>query len=323
MQDSILLVEASLRRNYQDLRFCPQDDAQDLQLSLSRSFDSLQSALPDGRVHDARNLKERGLPYLQSLLLPPNFRSLKWAGLVVEDKLSASLNMDEHLVFRATGQPGQEQNLISAVRQMERQTASDQHPYAQDRQFGFLSFRPMLAGSGLHLGLVLHLPLLFFLKQIRPQTQQLAEQGCLLSPLSLSEARNPAKLYLLSNAGSRGLADSQVLETVLGCAQSLVHKEGLLRQKAMKANGHSSLADQVWRSYGLLRYARRLSETDFLSHWSNLRLGAASGILPLSLQAADQLLTLANEYPFLDAVQDHKTVMFQRADQVRQALNGG
>ncbi|MCI5956912.1 MAG: hypothetical protein MRZ54_08000, partial [Clostridiales bacterium] len=49
------------------------------------------------------------------------------------------------------------------------------------------------------------------------------------------------------------------------------------------------------RSYGLLRYAVRMDEKEFMQHWSNLRLGAAMSLLPASLEQTDELLTIAQD----------------------------
>lgn len=38
-----------------------------------------------------------------------------------------------------------------------------------------------------------------------------------------------------------------------------------------------------------------MDEKEFMLHWSHLRLGAAMGLLPVSLAAADDLLTVAQD----------------------------
>jgi hypothetical protein len=51
--------------------------------------------------------------------------------------------------------------------------------------------------------------------------------------------------------------------------------------------------DQLFRSYGLLTNARRMPIKEFMAHWSNLRLAASLGKLPVSLKTCDALLTAA------------------------------
>ena len=49
--------------------------------------------------------------------------------------------------------------------------------------------------------------------------------------------------------------------------------ENSLRQRGEKEN--LDLADGVWRSYGLMRFAKQMESGEFMEHWSNVRLGAA------------------------------------------------
>ena len=51
------------------------------------------------------------------------------------------------------------------------------------------------------------------------------------------------------------------------------------RAARQQLNGDLRLTDQVWRSYGLLRTARILTGEEFMQLISNVRLGAALGIL--------------------------------------------
>lgn len=325
MYNFVLLAEASLRRNYQDLRFCPQDDREDLARSSQRSLTRLQEALPQAQYLDAGGLRAFGLPYLRELLLPRGYRRLEEAGWLLEEHsgLGAAINMDEHIVFKALGDARQADELLKGVRQLEGKALDPQHPYAQDPAYGYLSYKPVLSGSGLHLGLIMHLPMLHFLKQARSMARGFTEEGIQFKGLSLPDGRNPAKLFLLTNSGSHRLDDQAISQRVINAAQDAARKEQAQQQRALNRNGQTSLTEQVWRSYGILRYARRLTSSDFLTHWSNLRLGVQGGILPLDPQTLDGLLHYANDYAFLREGLDPKTFAFRRADEVRRTLSGG
>ena len=69
--------------------------------------------------------------------------------------------------------------------------------------------------------------------------------------------------------------------------------ENTLRTRGLKEN--LDLEDGVWRSYGALSYARQMESGEFMEHWSNLRLGAAMGLLPVPLGDVDDLLTIAQD----------------------------
>ncbi len=326
MAQSYLIAEVSLRRNYGDLRFCPQDSAEDLEKSKRRSLSRI--ALMRGGFEILEPGKGAGpdSPFLEEALLPPTFQNLTSAALAAneEEKTYAAINIEEHLLLKACGDPEEASVLVSRVRALERDMADEKHPFAQNGHFDYLSYRPVLAGSGLHMTLVLHLPMLSFLRQIPSLTDALLkEDRCTLKPLNALEGRNPARLFLISNASSHGLRDEEILSMVHQCGEKLDAKEKILRDKALDGQKMSGVLDQVWRSYGILGCARRLSSNDFLNLWSGIRLGAAAGVLPLSLKQADDLLGLARDSAFFKEGVEPKTIPYRRADRVRQALTGG
>ncbi|MDI9521425.1 MAG: hypothetical protein QM308_09795 [Bacillota bacterium] len=328
MNQSILFAESTLRRNYHNLQFCPQNNREDLRKSAGQSIGRLKGALPGFKLVPFRGLSVQNLPFTQQLLLPYELAKLgkledAYLVLDAEKALSATINLDEHLVLKSRGAVDELTGLTGKVRELENSVSDPNFPFAKDEQYGYLSYRPLLAGSGLYINLLLHLPILHYLKQIYPLIQMMREQGLLLRPASGYNSKNPARLFILSNLSSLNMTDRQVLELVQKGALQLIQKERALQEKALNGSAHSIILDKLWRSYGILQYARRLDANDFLVHWSGLRLGASSGILPVSLKTADSLLVYGNDQVFREKEDQPNTFIFQRADAVRLMLSGG
>lgn len=316
-----------LRRNYQDLTFCPQDKADDLRESRLRTARALRSNKPAFTVIDPAELSpEDQLRFIENRLLPASFVKLTEAALALDEKnkLSVAINTGEHLLLQARDKAGQLEALVDAVRELEQSLHQPEHPFAHDERFGFLSFSPVLAGSGLYLSLVMHLPMLGFLKQIRALGEPLRQRyNCQLKPLFQEGNRNPGNLFLLSNVSSFGLSDEDIMAQLREAASLVAGKENVLRDKAFHTTRVTPLVDQAWRAYGTLRYARRLTSHDFLSLWSKMRLGARAGILPVPVDVTDQMLEMGGDSRYMNKGADQKACPFRRADEVRQALSGG
>lgn len=325
MQNQVLLKVAALRRNYQDLSFPPQNNLVDLALSRSRSLQALTALFPNARLMDAKEPGAGQLPFLQSALLPQEVDQLSQAALFVDDTsgFSATLNMDEHLVLRQTGHEEDISALVSSLRKTETKLVERGLAFAHSPKFGYLSFRPVLAGSGLYISLVMHLPMLHFLKQMRPLTEGLKDKGCVVTPFAPTSGRNPARLYVLSNAASQGKDDEDIIRQVLSGMEMLADKEQAIREKALAQKEQGTVADQAWRAYGILKYARRLTEHDLLSQWNSLRIGVLGGILPLELSTVDHLLHYANDAAFDMEGSGANDFVFRRAEAVRRTLAGG
>ena len=325
MQELILFSEAALRRNYQDLSFCPQNNLVDLALSRSRSMNVLGDLFSDAILMDAKEQGEQMLPFLQTALLPAKISQLDQAALFVDEAsgFSAVINMDEHLVLRQTAQTEDLQQQVADVRKREAQLLGKGLQFAKDPNFGYLSYRPILAGSGLYVSLVMHLPMLHFLKQMRPLTEGLKEKGCVVKPFVPAGSRNLARLYVLSNAASQDLSDEEILRQLHAGMEMLADKEQAIRDKALAQKDQGTVADQAWRAYGVLKYARRLTEQDLLTHWNSLRIGVIGGILPLALSTVDALLHYANDAAFKQEGETTNHYVFRRAEAVRRTLAGG
>lgn len=241
-----------------------------------------------------------------------------------ENQVSAAINTGEHLLLQAWDSEGKLETLTGKLRELEEGITLSEFPFARDERFGYLSFSPVLAGSGLYLSLTLHLPMLGFLKQIKGLADPLKQRfNCQLKPLSQEGGRNPGNLFVLSNVSSFGLSDEDIAGQLEDAAKQVAEKESVLLEKAFHTGRVTPLVDQAWRAYGTLRYARRLTGIDFLSLWSRMRMGARAGILPVSVDTTNQMLAFASDSRYLTDGADQKTCPFRRADEVRQALSGG
>lgn len=320
------LAEAALRRNYQDLRFCPQDIAEDLDVSRRRSLARLDMKRPEFTVYTAGSDHALTETYIEDALLPPAFHQLTEAAWAANDEQSlyAAVNVEEHLLLKARGEAEDLSECIARLRALEQDLEDPDHPFAMNKRFDYLSYRPVLAGSGLHAAIILHLPMLSFLKQIRQMAEVVRkEYGCLLKSFGHADRQGAANLFLLVNAASHGQSDGQILDSVIACADMLDTKESLLQQMVFRQKGHSGVFDQTWRAYGILMYARHLTQNDFLTQWSSLRMGAAAGIFPLTLKEADSLYSFSRNSVFAAFDEAPKNFPFRRADAVRRVLSGG
>lgn len=324
---SVLFSQVSLRRNYQDLTFCPQNVEPDLQESRRRTLhrisqlqEEFKTILPEAGQVVHKRYQQRGL-------LPAQFGNLQHAALAINEAedLFFRINLEEHLVISHRGKVGQVKDQLRSILKMEKAISSDDHPFASHPQFGFLSFRPELAGSGLYVSLVMHLPMMSYLKQVHKAMagEDADLVSCRLTPYMERGNRNPAKLYVLSNAKSHGLSEEDTINEVFQAASLLDQRESQLRERAVEANGDSTFSDQIWRAYGVLKHARRLGEVDYLQLWSSLRLGETAGILPIQPGLSDRMLELAFDgNRETEEIKTNNTAV-RRATLVRQALHGG
>ena len=141
---------------------------------------------------------------------------------------------------------------------------------------------------------MLHLPMLTRYKQMGNVNQSVAKLGLTTRGIYGEGSEALGDLYQVSNQVTLGRTEDEIIEAVTAVGRQLIDMELSLRARCLK-DQPMDLKDALMRSYGLLRYALRMDEKEFMLHWSHLRLGAAMGLLPVSLAAADDLLTVAQD----------------------------
>ena len=139
--------------------------------------------------------------------------------------------------------------------------------------------------------LMMHLPMLTRYKQMGNVNQSIAKLGLTIRGIYGEGSEALGDLYQVSNQVTLGRTEEEIIDAVTAVGKKMIDMEHALRQRAMKEK-NAELTDSLWRSYGLLRYARQMDEKEFMQHWSNLRLGTALEVFSTPLSAIDELLTV-------------------------------
>ena len=248
--------------------------------------------------------------------------------IFVRDDESAliCINMEDHLLIRVRTERGKEKQAIREAKDIAHML-SNGNAYAKDDRIGWLTAKPQYAGTGLQLTYVMHLPMLTMMQQIKANAARInAEHRFLLISQIDFDEKNSASLYYLRNLFTAYSDSDKLLLDIEEKLNEITSKEDNLLKKILKNTSRSVYSDQIYRAYGILKYARRLTQTEFLTYWSKLRLGANAGLLPITTQLVDSLLGLTAKTLLIqqsEGVLDEHALHFNRADTVREALNGG
>lgn len=144
--------------------------------------------------------------------------------------------------------------------------------YAFSEKFGYLSGNPFDCGTGLKVSVIMHLPALVIQKQLNSYIGEIRDRGFLLNGTLGNAGRVIGGLYHVFNKKSSGLSESDILETAEYVINRLIKGEDLARDEFF-SNSRKELEDSVWRSFGILKYARRLNYVEAIENLSRIRLG--------------------------------------------------
>lgn len=150
--------------------------------------------------------------------------------------------------------------------------------YAFDDKYGYLTSFPTNVGTGLRASVLLHLPNLSMGKKFNGLVAEMGRFGAAVKGVYGEGSENYGALYEVSNQKTLGLTEKEILDMVNRVAVQLIAQEKQVRKMALEKHG-LECADEAYKSYGVLKYARRLSGRDAMIFLSQLMSGLEDGLL--------------------------------------------
>ena len=201
------------------------------------------------------------------------------ASLIVSEDGRASivLNGDDHIRIQVL-EAGL--NLEGCYKRADRldDYISERFEYSFDEKYGYLTSYPTNVGTGLRASVVLHLPLLSRKRSFNSLVADMGRFGTAVRGVYGEGGENYGSLYQVSNQKTLGQSEKEIIELVTKAAAELDAQERRLRQEALKQKP-LGCQDEVYKSYGVLRYARRLTRKDAMEFLSQIMVGVRDGIL--------------------------------------------
>lgn len=151
-------------------------------------------------------------------------------------------------------------------------------PYAFSDKFGYLTSDLDNSGTGLKIVTLLHLPILNLMGTITEVKKMSEEIGAVFSSVTGDKNKNYGSFYTVTNKGGAGQSEMDIIELVDDVVKMIVDLETETRDDYV-SDFSLRLEDLVWRSYGILKYARSISYVEALEYLSTLRLGVILSII--------------------------------------------
>ena len=158
---------------------------------------------------------------------------------------------------------------------------NETYEYAFSQKYGYLTSFPTNMGTGMRASVILHLPLISRERGFKHLTEEIARMGVSLKALgATSTGEHYGCLYSLSNQKTLGLSEEEILENVERLSMQLAAQERKAENELVRTR-RTEVEDEVFKSYGVLRYARRLSYKESMMYLSSIRMGMANGVISM------------------------------------------
>jgi len=149
--------------------------------------------------------------------------------------------------------------------------------FAFDRRLGYLTACPTNVGTGIRVSVMVHLPALKLTKEIERVARAARDMRLAIRGLYGEGTEAVGDLYQISNQTTLGQSEEEILKTLTEkTIPKIVEYEQLARETLAKRRP-TQLDDKIWRSYGVLCNARRVTSEETQALLSPIRMGIQMG----------------------------------------------
>jgi len=245
-------------------------------------------------------------------------------GIIIseEEDICLILNGDDHIRLQVL-KPGL--HLEEAWKEADQvdDYINSRFHYAFDEKYGYLTSFPTNVGTGMRASVIIHLPTLSMGKKFQALISDLSRFGVSIKGVYGEGRENYGALFEISNQKTLGLTEKEIVDLVGKAAVQLNNQETQVRQMALK-NHRLEREDEAYKSYGVLKYARRLSGRDAMTFLSQLLAGIADGLIKTNEECSIYRLMLgiqpANLQKLSDRPLDKQELDVARAAYLRREL---
>lgn len=323
--DDVLWVRLQVVRNIKGQRF-PQrmkenerrEALQQVQKAVDRwnrgHTSSLTSFPVMGFSANERELLEH------KLLLLPNFPCYReYMEVFVNEPQDVSLiaNGYDHICIQCMGASAQVGTLWDKAVSIEAQLGQDVE-YAFDKEFGYLTAYPQLAGTGLRLTAALFLPGIARTGMVPDMAENAARAGFSFQPVQGRMEESSCPCFVLMNRVTLGVTEQELCRRMNQLLLDIGRTEALVWGKLWQAD-ELKIKDSIWRALGTLKYARILGQEEALRCAAFLQMGMKEQVLPARDSHLFTKLLLAASSPYVRAV-THKESMDENEVNVWRAM---
>lgn len=280
--DVVISSRVRLARNLEEYPFSSKLDNAGSKEIVNKVTEALKKAVPDMEVTAVNTVGVSKNVLVEDHLISPDFcKESELEKVLITGcggNLAVMVNEEDHIRIQAIFS-GFELDKAYETANSADDALNEGARIAFDESLGYLTACPTNLGTGLRASVMLHLPAMCAYGYIKNLSELMTKIGLTVRGIFGEGSDGKACMYQLSNQITLGISEKDAIEKLKNAVNQIISKERELRKK-LSERKDSELADKLWRSYGTLKYARRLDTAEAARLISNVRLGAVCGIIP-------------------------------------------
>ncbi len=279
--DVVISTRVRLSRNIKGIPFINRASKEELKEVYEKLKDitpSLGYNLKFLSLDDMDSITKQSL--VEKHLISPDFAKTKmpYTAIIINDEenICIMVNEEDHIKLQVFTSGLDIDNLLNLAIEIDEKIESLVQ-YSYHEKYGFLTACPTNVGTGLKISTLVHIPALQMTGNLNKMLNIINNLGMNVRGLYGEGSKAEGDVYQVSNNQTLGITEKEIAKNLNLLAQKIIDQERLARKYLSKNS--LKLEDDVYRSYGILVNARRLSEEETIDLLSKVKLGTDLGII--------------------------------------------
>lgn len=280
--DVIISSRIRLARNIKSLPFKQKLSKQDVDNLLEKVkfiTPSLGYGLKFLKIKDMDDITK--LTLVEKHIISPDIISDKNeedSGILINDEenICIMVNEEDHIRIQIFNSGLDLQNTMNLAREIDKKLDDSLH-FSVKNEYGYLTTCPSNIGTGLRASVMVHLPALKITGNISKILHIVSNFGMTIRGIYGEDSQSKGDMYQISNNQTLGITEEEIINNLENITKKVMEQERLARKNLTK--NQIELQDKVYRSYGILTNAVKLSSDESLKLISDIKLGVDLGII--------------------------------------------
>lgn len=152
--------------------------------------------------------------------------------------------------------------------------------FAFDKRFGYLTSCATNLGTGMRASVMMFLPALTIENMIESCITEVGRLNMTVRGVYGEGSKAEGYLYQVSNQRTLGVKESEIIDSVKGAINHIVDAE--LRARQLLKRNEGELKDKIYRAFGILTNAFKLSTAETMRYLALVRLGGFYGYFDIT-----------------------------------------
>ena len=211
-------------------------------------------------------------------LISEGFAQNKNGAILINDEenICIMINNEDHLEIQIFSSGLELENTLNYGIELDKKI-EDVLGYATSQKYGYLTSLPTNCGTGLKVFVKVHLPALVLTNNVDKMFYAINNFGINIFDLNTNRNTKHGDTFGISNKRTLGITENDIIENIKIVTDKVIDEERKTRK--LLADESIELEDTIYRSYGLLSNARKISLDETKILLSNIKMGTDLGIL--------------------------------------------